>query len=170
MLTVHATCVAIAGEAVLLRGPSGAGKSDLALRLIETYANTGAGLVADDRVMLRASDARLIAQAPDAIRGLLEIRGLGPVRLAPAAPTAVALIIDLVPPPDVPRLPDEDYDTLDGIRLPRLSLHAFEASAPAKVKWALARAACGRLFVPDEIAPGTINDGGDGVIRFRQRA
>lgn len=167
MLTVHATCVAIAGEAVLLRGPSGAGKSDLALRLIETYANAGAGLVADDRVMLQAQAARLIAQAPDTIRGLLEIRGLGPVRLVAAAPTPVALILDLVPLADVPRLPDEDYDTFDGIRLPRLSLHAFEASAPAKVKWALARAASGRLFTPDEIDPQT--DTGDSVIHFRRR-
>lgn len=163
MLTVHATCVAIAGEAVLLRGPSGAGKSDLALRLIETYAIAGAGLVADDRVMLQAMDARLIAQAPDTIRGLLEIRGLGPVRLDPAAPTPVALIVDLVPLADVPRLPDEDYETLDGIRLPRLSLHAFEASAPAKVKWALTRAAAGCLFIPDEVTAG------NSVIRFRRR-
>ena len=31
----HATCVALAGQGVLLRGPSGAGKSDLALRLID---------------------------------------------------------------------------------------------------------------------------------------
>lgn len=163
MLTVHATCVAIAGEAVLLRGPSGAGKSDLALRLIETYAADRAGLVADDRVVLQAVDARLIAQAPDTIRGLLEIRGIGPVRLDPAAPTPAALIVDLVPLSNVPRLPDEDYETLDGIRLPRLSLHAFEASAPAKVKWALARAATGRLFMPDEI------DTGNAVIRFRLR-
>lgn len=167
MLTVHATCVAIAGEAVLLRGPSGAGKSDLALRLIETYADAGAALVADDRVILRAEAARLIAQAPDAIRGLLEIRGLGPVRLTSTAPTSVALIVDLVSLADMPRLPDEDYDTLEGIRLPRLSLHAFEQSAPAKVKWALARAASGNLFIPDEIDSQI--DSGDSVIHFRRR-
>ena len=43
-ILVHATAVAIEGEAVLLRGASGAGKSDLALRLIDG----GARLVADD--------------------------------------------------------------------------------------------------------------------------
>ena len=37
----HATCVALAGQGVLLRGPSGAGKSDLALRLIDGDAATG---------------------------------------------------------------------------------------------------------------------------------
>lgn len=168
MLTVHATCVAIAGEAVLLRGPSGAGKSDLALRLIDA----GAALVADDRVILKAAHAasvgRLLASAPATIHGLLEIRGLGPVRLAAqsvsSAQMPAALIIDLVPREDVPRLPDESYESLLDVRLPRLSLHAFEASAPAKVKWALARAAAGRLFVPDDIASG------DGVIQFRQRS
>lgn len=168
MLTVHATCVAIAGEAVLLRGPSGAGKSDLALRLIEA----GATLVADDQTCLLHEAARLIASAPNSIRGLLEIRGLGPICLpehVTAAPTPVALVIDLVPLADVPRLPDEDYETISGIRLPRLSLHAFELSAPAKVKWAMARAAAGRLFQPDEIGAAAF-DAGDSIIRFRRKA
>lgn len=147
MLTVHATCVAIAGEAVLLRGPSGAGKSDLAFRLIDA---AGATLVADDRTRLQAQGRRLIATAPDSIRGLLEIRGLGPVRVAAAGPTPVALLIDLVAATEVPRLPDPQHEMLLDIALPRLALHAFEASAAAKVTWALARAATGRLFLPDE--------------------
>jgi HPr kinase/phosphorylase len=162
MLTVHATCVAIAGEAVLLRGPSGAGKSDLALRLIDGIA--GAGLVVDDRTILTRDGQRIVASAPDGIHGLLEIRGLGPVRVTAAAPTPVSLIVDLVPMADVPRLPDPAFETLCDVSLPRLSLHAFEASAPAKVKWALARAATGRLFEPDEAGDtGT-------VIRFRHQA
>ncbi len=33
-MLIHATAVAIDGEALLLRGPSGAGKSDLALRIV----------------------------------------------------------------------------------------------------------------------------------------
>lgn len=162
MLTVHATCVAIAGEAVLLRGPSGAGKSDLALRLIDGI--TGAGLVADDRTILMRDGQRLIACAPAGIRGLLEIRGLGPVRVAAIAPTPVALVIDLVPSADVPRLPDPDFALLCDIALPRLSLHAFENSAPAKVQRALARAAAGRLFEPDEAGDDS------SVIRLRPRA
>lgn len=162
MLTVHATCVAIAGEAVLLRGPSGAGKSDLALRLLDAYREMGAMLVADDRTVLQNQGARLIASAPDSIRGLLEIRGLGPVQVAAAAPTPVALVVDLVAAADVPRLPDEDHETLCGIAVPRLALHAFEASAAAKVKWALARAAAGLLFMPAEAH--------DTVIAFRQKA
>ena len=70
---VHGTCIAIDGAGVLLRGPSGCGKSDLALRLIDG----GAVLVADDRVSLEARAGDLVASAPDALAGLLEVRGVG---------------------------------------------------------------------------------------------
>ncbi len=146
MLTLHASCVAIAGEAVLLRGPSGSGKSDLALRLIDA----GARLVADDGTQLRRDGSRLIASAPAAIRGLIEIRGLGPVAMLPAPPTPVALLIDLVGPEAVPRMPEPRFETFEDVALPCLALHAFAASAAITVKWALARAAVGRLFEPAE--------------------
>ena len=67
-LFVHATAVAIDGEAVLLRGPSGAGKSDLALRLIDG----GGALVADDQTLLRRVGERVLVRAPPAIAGLIE--------------------------------------------------------------------------------------------------
>ncbi|MFN4312073.1 MAG: HPr kinase/phosphorylase [Ferrovibrio sp.] len=146
MIRLHATCVAIAGEAVLLRGPSGAGKSDLALRLIDA----GARLVADDQTVLAMQGGRLIASAPPAIRGLIEIRGLGPVAMIPAPPTPVALVVELVDPAEVPRLPEPRFETLLDIALPVLALDAISASAAIKVKWALARAAAGRLFEPAE--------------------
>lgn len=151
MLTIHATCVAIAGAAVLLRGPSGAGKSDLALRLLDA----GAGLIADDQTRLLREGNRLIASAPPALRGLLEIRGLGPVSHPYPGPAPVALLIDLVPRAAVPRLPEPQHETLLEIALPRLSLHGFDASSVAKVRIALERAAAGRLFEPDEIAVTT---------------
>lgn len=156
MLTIHASCVALAGEAVLLRGPSGSGKSDLAFRLIEA----GARLVADDRTILHAANARLVASAPEGIRGLIEIRGLGPVPLLPAPPTPVALLVDLVPHAQVPRLPDPDHEILLGLLLPRLALDPFAASAASVVRLALARAAAGRLFEPAEAR---------GLSRVRQR-
>ncbi|WP_341894542.1 HPr kinase/phosphatase C-terminal domain-containing protein [Ferrovibrio terrae] len=147
MLTLHASCVAIAGAAVLLRGPSGAGKSDLALRLLDA----GAGLVADDQTRLLRDGGRLIASVPPALHGLLEVRGLGPVAHPCIGSMPVALLIDLVPRDDVPRLPEPRFEAFLDIALPCLSLHAFEPSATAKVKWALARAVAGRLFQPEEI-------------------
>ena len=110
-----------------------------------------AALVADDQTCLLRDGARLVASAPPRLRGLLEIRGLGPVPYPAAAPTPVALLIDLVPRNDVPRLPEPGYEIILDIALPRLSLHAFDESTVAKVNIALARAAAGSLFEPEEI-------------------
>jgi serine kinase of HPr protein (carbohydrate metabolism regulator) len=131
---MHASCVALGGSGVLLRGPSGAGKSDLALRLIEA----GAELVADDRVVLQRDDARLIARPPAALAGLIEARGVGILRLAHRPEVPLALVVDLVAPAAVERLPEPQAERLLGLMLPRLALDAFAASTPAKIRLALA--------------------------------
>lgn len=133
---VHATCVSIAGRGVLLRGPSGAGKSDLALRLIDG----GARLVADDQVALRPAGGRLIAAAPPALAGLLEVRGLGIVRLPAGEPAPLALVVELDPARPVERLPETPVCTLCGVELPLLGLAARHASAAAVVRVAVRRA------------------------------
>ena len=132
-LLVHGTAVAIGGEAVLLRGPSGAGKSDLALRLIDA----GAQLVADDQVELRRAGDTIRAAAPAAISGLIEVRGLGILRLPPPVQARLALIADLVAAASVERLPQAATEEILGCRLPRLLLSPFEASAAAKLRLAL---------------------------------
>ena len=57
-VNIHARCVAIGGQGVLILGDSGAGKSDLALRLIDG----GARLVADDRTELYVARGALCAR------------------------------------------------------------------------------------------------------------
>ncbi len=130
IVQMHATCVDLNGGGVLLRGPSGSGKSDLALRLIDG----GARLVADDRVDLRVESGRLTAHPPEALAGLLEVRGLGLIRLPHLESSEVVLLIDLVAPPEVPRLPEPVRENLLGFEIVRLALAAHEASAPAKVR------------------------------------
>ena len=141
-LNIHASCVAIGGRGILLRGPSGSGKSDLALRLIDRYADCR--LVSDDRTDLVVREGLLYASAPARIAGLLELRGVGIVTLPFHTEAAIALLIDLVPRDAVPRLPIADGSsqadqsiTLAGLTLPGLALHAFDASTPAKIRLAL---------------------------------
>lgn len=129
---LHATAVAIGGRGVLLRGASGAGKSDLALRLIDR----GAVLIADDQVICSLKDAAVILAAPEKIAGLIEIRGLG-LRRMPFLTAELALVIDLVPPDQVPRLPEEVKTRVCGLSFACFSLAAFDHSAPIKVEQAL---------------------------------
>ncbi|WP_093035663.1 HPr kinase/phosphorylase [Ruegeria marina] len=88
---VHASCVALDGRALLIVGASGSGKSALALDLMAL----GAGLVSDDRVVLRRSDTSVMAEAAPAIRGLVEARGIGLLRAVDHGPAPVAWVLDL---------------------------------------------------------------------------
>jgi serine kinase of HPr protein (carbohydrate metabolism regulator) len=128
---------------VLLRGPSGSGKSDLALRLIDG----GARLVADDQTELADEGGEIMARAPDAIAGRIEIRGLGIVSCPSIACAPLRLVADLVVPAAVERMPEERTCCYLGRALPLIAVAPFEASAPAKLRFALralapARAAC----------------------------
>lgn len=126
----HASAVAVDGRAALLRGPSGSGKSDLALRLIDA----GGRLVADDQVEIEARDGALWAAPPSPIAGLMEVRGVGLVRVPYLAEARVVVVVDLVPPGEVERLPDAARVELEGIALPLVRLAPFESSAVAKLK------------------------------------
>jgi serine kinase of HPr protein (carbohydrate metabolism regulator) len=130
---VHATTVAIDGRAVLLRGPSGAGKSDLALRLIDA----GARLVADDQSELYRDVETVRVRAPATIAGLIEVRGIGIMRLRPLESAPLVLIADLLPPEGLERLPQRRTEAILGIAIPVIALAPFEASAPAKLRVAL---------------------------------
>lgn len=134
MLLVHATTVLVDGLGVLIRGPSGSGKSDLALRLIDA----GARLVADDQTAVEARDGRLWASPPASIAGKLEVRGLGIVAVPFAPSAALGLAVDLVPADRIERLPEPGTTVLLGVVIPILLLVPFEASAPAKLRLAVA--------------------------------
>jgi HPr kinase/phosphorylase len=72
--TIHGVLVDIYGVGMLITGGSGIGKSETALELVKRSHR----LVADDAVEIRqTSDGQLHGSAPELIRHLLEIRGLG---------------------------------------------------------------------------------------------
>ena len=133
---VHASCVAVTGEGpalgVLVFGPSGSGKSDVALRLIDD----GWHLVADDQVLIARTEDGLVARAPTEIYRLLEVRGVGLVKLDALASARLVLAVELVAPDAVPRLPEPAWRDVCGGTLPLLRLWALEASTPAKIRLA----------------------------------
>ena len=131
VLRLHGTCVARDGAGVLLLGPPGAGKSDLAFRLLAR----GFQLVADDQVLIE----HVIASAPVPLAGLLEVRGLGILRVPHQESAQLALTVELG---EAERLPHPArHGVLD---LPLMRVRAECASAPERVACGL-DCATGRL-------------------------
>jgi serine kinase of HPr protein (carbohydrate metabolism regulator) len=143
-MPVHGTCVAVDGIGVLIRGGSGSGKSDLALRLIDG----GAVLIADDQVVLSPRQDRLFAAAPPALAGRMEVRGLGIVTVQTAAEAELGLVVELVSPGAVERMPKVDGWDHAGIRIPLIRLTPFEASTAAKVRLAVRASTCSNIAPP----------------------
>ena len=124
-----------AWRGALVLGEAGAGKSDLMLRAL----GLGFRLVADDRTLVWRSGEGLFGRAHERLSGLIEIRGAG-VLAEPALPMAgIGLIVRCEAPGDLERLPDPEAESLAGVSIPVLRLHALEASSPAKLGRALKR-------------------------------
>jgi serine kinase of HPr protein (carbohydrate metabolism regulator) len=140
----HGTAIALAGNAALIRGAPGSGKSDLALRCLALAPTALIAsptlLVADDRVVLTREGERLMAAAPETIRGKIEVRGLGIMTVPTVERADLALVADLVAPEQVQRFPDPAPTTeLLGVRLPLIYIAPFEAAAPVKLLLALSQ-------------------------------
>ena len=132
-LVLQASAVAIEGRALLILGPPGAGKSSLALALIER----GAGLIGDDAVTLRREGARLIASSPPNIAGLIEVRGVGLIRMPLAVPAPVALVLEIGTGP-AERLPGALLPReIAGIAVPVLAFDPGTIAPAARALWAL---------------------------------
>jgi HPr kinase/phosphorylase len=71
--TVHGALVNVVGMGILILGRPGIGKSACALELV----TNGYRLIADDVVVIESDDGRLTGTAPEALYGLLDVRGLG---------------------------------------------------------------------------------------------
>ena len=128
---LHATTVAIDGMAVMIEGASGSGKSDLALRLIDR----GAILVSDDQTLVVRAGATLLARAPAAIAGRIEVRGIGLLAMPYVEDVPVALLVHLGG--AIERMPDRRARKIAGVDVREVAIAPFEASTPIKVELAL---------------------------------
>lgn len=114
---MHASCVAIGGQAILIAGASHAGKSSLALALIDQ----GAQFVADDQTLLLREADRLLASPPPRLAGRMEVRNLGilPMPHVTAAPVALGLLLTR----QAPRFIDApSLWTIDNVAIPAIAL------------------------------------------------
>ncbi len=132
LLRFHGSCAVRGGIGVLLLGQPGCGKSDLLLRLIDR----GFGLVADDQVLVENGRA---APAP-ALAGLIELRGIGLLRMDYIAPVPLRLVMALDDTVaglglTAERMPEPRAHPVLG--LPLLRIAPFAASAAFRTEIAL---------------------------------
>jgi serine kinase of HPr protein (carbohydrate metabolism regulator) len=133
--TIHASAVLVGRKAALIRGPTGSGKSQLVWDLLQAAAQGAlpfARLVADDRSYLEAHGGHLLVRPAAALAGMIEIRGLGILRIAYEPLAAVGLVVDLAAENAV-RHPDHktQQTAIDGVLLPRLAVAAGMSALPA---------------------------------------
>ncbi len=108
--TCHAVLVDVFGVGVLITGESGVGKSECALELIKR----GHLLVADDVVDIARVGPRLRGEAPELVRELMELRGIGIVNIKSIFGIGAVLrqkTIDMVIQLEL-WMPGRDYDRL----------------------------------------------------------
>ena len=142
---VHGTALALNDRGILLLGQPGSGKSDLALRLIDS----GAKLIADDAVLLTASDkpqlGRCLLSPLAGASGKLMVGAIGIVKLAPACVAGASLLslaVNLDPPQAMPTDSFAALGQWQGLTdrpVPLIHLQAFEISSVNKVILALGR-------------------------------
>lgn len=139
---VHANCLVLGPVGLLIRGDAGSGKTSLADTLIEAARARGhLGItVADDYVHLIVRGSRLLAQVPEPLRGRMEIRGFGLVPVEHLPEAHVRLVVDLVPPERIERLPEVTLAevTLEGVRLPLATCPENDGPRALRlIRWAL---------------------------------
>lgn len=138
---IHASAVSLNGKGCLIVGASGAGKSGLALELLAL----GAGLIADDQVVLSAADGVLYLAAPDRMRGVIEARHFGLIEVPRVEdPVPCHLVIDLDQASE--RLPPLRSRDLLGISCPVI----FGLNVPGLASAIVVFLRSGRLLDPDQ--------------------
>ncbi len=111
-------------------GASGSGKSDLALRIMDA----GGSLISDDYTQLTVSDNQLIGSPPDNIKGMMEVRGIGLLKVPYIRSARLDVVVICESKEAIERLPPVIHTDIEGIKLRELRLWPFESSAVAKLR------------------------------------
>ncbi|MFQ5564482.1 MAG: HPr kinase/phosphorylase [Parvularculaceae bacterium] len=133
---IHGVAAAVAVDpdgplaGALILGPSGSGKSALVFALIDNCPWRRTALVADDAVLVSGRDGAICARAPERIKGLLEVRGVGPVKVRTVSYSRIVAGFDLAAPAE--RLPEPERRVIagcEGVALPLWPLAGGGAGA-----------------------------------------
>ncbi|MFN7709436.1 MAG: HPr kinase/phosphorylase [Holosporales bacterium] len=127
---VHATAVTYEGCGVLILGPPGSGKSSLALMVCDA----GGDLIGDDQAQLSSQGGILMASPAPSLAGLLEVRGIGIINMPHVSCHPLHVALSLQPWQTIPRLPDNDHSTFEGITLPHYFLDPTQPSCLARLR------------------------------------
>ncbi len=158
---LHGDLLDIFAIGVLILGESGSGKSECALELV----HRGHRLVADDVVEIyRVRNEDLVGQAPEAVRGLMEVRGLGLISIeqlfgvvAVRDTKPIDLVVNLVAenagPVERLGISDNSIEIL-GLRRPRLTVPV----APGKSLALLIEAAARKYLLSQRGVPDAAGD------------
>lgn len=130
-MLVHACCVAYDAGAVLILGASQSGKTSLICELIAQ----GAMLVADDQVHLENQAGKLVASSPPALRGLVELSGIGVFDLSQhccdSAPVAFAVEVVEA---HVERVTEPAFRLFEGVEVPLIYLERYVPSNASRIQ------------------------------------
>lgn len=95
-----------------------------------------ASLVSDDQVFLEAGQGSLIAHAPQSIQGMIEVWGFGLVSLPYTGLCEIRLVVELVEPDAMERLPVPLEILLEGIHLPLLKVPMQNENLASRIVFA----------------------------------
>ena len=138
---LHGGLLSIYGKGVLICGESGMGKSEIALELIKR----GHLLVADDRVDCYRIHNKIIGRAPEILKEMLEIRGIGIINVSRMfgassvlGKVEVALVVQLEQwkhGTDYDRVGIEEkkYETILNVEIPKITLPVKEGRSMAVI-------------------------------------
>lgn len=119
---VHATAIVLGTHGFLIVGTSGSGKTSLGMTLVASALQSGthATFVADDQVFVSDRSGRVLAERPESIKGLVELRGASIVGIGSVAAAIIDFALMPVAAPFEPRLPPEAeaFALPSGTRLP----------------------------------------------------
>lgn len=147
---IHATSIFLDGYGIFIGGPTGIGKSALALDLLNDahgfdfiLLNGGSNLlVADDQTHmgkdLQDGKPHLVAHCPKNIEGLLEVRGLGIIKLPFKSPAPMHLYVEIIDkiPARMPE-PKNQTRTILGVKIAYIQIYKNDRMAKARVRAAL---------------------------------